>query len=102
MKLMLVIVHNDDAHDAMTALVGAGYRVTRLASTGALLGEGNSTLLCGLDESQVDSVIKLIGEVCRPREVDLQRGHPWFSNIQKVRMGGAVGFVVDVDRFFRL
>jgi uncharacterized protein YaaQ len=102
MKLLLAIVHNDDAHDAMEALVAAGHRVTRLASAGGLLGQGNTTLLCGLDEEQVVAVIALISQVCQARTVDLQRGHPLFSNIRQVRLGGAVGFVVDVERFFRL
>lgn len=102
MKLLMLVVHNDDAHAVMNAMIKAGHRVTRLASTGGMLGEGNTTVFCGLPEDRLDETIALVSEVCRPRDVDLQRGHPLFSEIRSVRMGGAVGFIVDIERFFRL
>jgi len=102
MKLLVLIVHNDDASEAMTALIKAGNRVTRLPSTGGLLGQGNTTLLCGLEDSKVDEAVIAISEVCKSRVVDLQRGHPLFANIRSVHVGGVVGFVLDVERSFRL
>jgi uncharacterized protein YaaQ len=102
MKLMLLIVHNDDASEATAALIKAGNRVTRLPSTGGLLGEGNTTLICGLEDGKVDEAVSAVSEVCRSRVVDLQRGHPLFANIRSVHVGGAVGFVLDVERWFRL
>lgn len=102
MKLLLAIVQNEDVSEAMAALIKAGHRVTKLSSTGGLLGQGSTTLLCGLDEDHVDEAISLISSCCRIRTADLHRGHPLFPSLGAVRMGGAVGFVLDVEKFFRL
>jgi len=102
MKLLMVIVQNEDAAAAMAALVNAGLRVTRLASTGGLLGRGSTTLISGLDEADVGRAVDALSEVCQAREVQVAHGHPLFSTAERIRMGGAVGFVVDVERFFKL
>ena len=37
MKMMIIIVRDNDADNVVTELVGQGYRVTRMASTGGFL-----------------------------------------------------------------
>jgi uncharacterized protein YaaQ len=60
MKLMMAILNKKDCEPVMQALVGADFRVTRVASTGGFLRQGNVTLLIGTDEEKVDSALEII------------------------------------------
>jgi len=68
MKLMIVIVRDTDDVDVLEALSRQNYRVTRVASTGGFLRHGNVTLMIGVEAGQVDTVIELLHQVCRPAE----------------------------------
>jgi len=60
MKLIIAILRDID-HDAVSqALTSAGFRVTLIASTGGFWRRGNTTLLIGCDDEQVDHAIELI------------------------------------------
>jgi uncharacterized protein YaaQ len=54
MKLAVFVVDNNRVDSTVDALVAQGFRVTRLASTGGFLRRGNTTLLVGLDETDLD------------------------------------------------
>lgn len=60
MKLVVAIVHNDDADDLLDGLVQAEYRATRLASTGGFLRQGNTTIIVGVPDTVVDEVINIV------------------------------------------
>jgi uncharacterized protein YaaQ len=62
MKMIIVIIKDSEADALTKAMTSAEYRVTRIASTGGFLRSGVATLLLGVNESQVDSAIKLIRE----------------------------------------
>jgi len=68
MKLIVAIVRDGDAGPVVERLVGEGYRVTRIASTGGFLRRGNVTLLIGAETGQVEGVISLLQESCSPPE----------------------------------
>ncbi len=60
MKMIIVII-KDHLREALTrALTDGQYRVTGIASTGGFMRSGVTTLLIGVDESQVDAAIELI------------------------------------------
>jgi uncharacterized protein YaaQ len=59
-KLIIAVVQNEDADGVVDALLEAEFRATRLASTGGFLRRGNTTLMIGADEDQVDAVLDLI------------------------------------------
>ena len=60
MKMIIVIVKDQDA-DALTQVLTEGaFRVTRVASTGGFLRSGVVTLLVGVDDSHVDQAIGLM------------------------------------------
>ena len=73
MKLMFIIVRDMDAENTIQALVAKGYRLTRVASTGGFLHRGNVTLMAGVDDHQVKSVIDLLKETCEPAEESQHR-----------------------------
>ncbi len=68
MKLLIVILQDGDAGAVMERLIGAGHRVTRIASTGGFLRRGNVTLLIGAEATEVDEMINLLRQICAPPE----------------------------------
>lgn len=102
MKLIYVIVRNVDSSQVMDVLNKQGFYVTKLASTGGFLREGNTTLMIGTEEEKVDDVINIVKKECGPRQqiVSNPVGPAEFSSMQvMVSVGGATIFVMDVDRF---
>lgn len=61
-KLIIAVVQNEDADAVVDALLEEEFRATRLASTGGFLRRGNTTLMIGADETQVDVVLDLISQ----------------------------------------
>lgn len=60
MKMIIIIVQDNDA-DALTRAFTAGnFRVTRVASTGGFMRSGVVTMLLGVEEPQVDAAIKVV------------------------------------------
>lgn len=66
MKMMIIIVKDNDADNVVTELVEQGYRVTRMSSTGGFLKRGNVTLLVGAATDKIDAVMDLLKRVCCP------------------------------------
>jgi uncharacterized protein YaaQ len=56
MKLVMAVLSSAYADEAVEALLQKGYRVTRMSSTGGLLRQGNTTLLIGAEDAQVEAV----------------------------------------------
>ena len=62
MKMIILIIKDNDADAITQTLTSAEYRVTRVASTGGFLRSGVVTLLLGVDDDRVDSAIRLVRE----------------------------------------
>ncbi len=60
MNMMLVILNDQDAESVLRELIEQEFRATRIASTGAFLRRGNTTLLIGLEEGKVDEALEII------------------------------------------
>jgi uncharacterized protein YaaQ len=60
MKMIIAIMKDADSDSAIQALTTAGYRVTRIASTGGFLKRGTGTLLIGVDDDKVDAAIDVM------------------------------------------
>lgn len=105
MKLIYVIVRNIDSGDVIHDLNKEGFYVTKLASTGGFLREGNTTLMIGTDEDKVDKVIELVKTICGPRKQIMSNpvvpGEYVAMNVV-VNVGGATIFVMDIDRFEKI
>jgi len=109
MKLVIAMVQDEDSLELIDSITEAGFRVTKLATTGGFLKSGNTTLLIGVDKEQVQSVIDVIEEVCKRRKQIVTTTSPITGNIDmfmsypiEVEVGGATVFVVDVDKYIRL
>ena len=55
--MVLAVLSNDDANTVQAALVADEFRVTRINTTGGFLRRGNVTLLVGVAEREVETVI---------------------------------------------
>lgn len=67
MKLVLSIVRDDDADKVINALVERGFSITRMASTGGFLREGNTTIMSGVEDDRVDEMLETIRANVTPR-----------------------------------
>jgi uncharacterized protein YaaQ len=109
MKLLLVIAQDADAGRLQQALVTAGFRATKLASTGGFLRDGNSTFIIGVNDEEVEQVKEVVRATCRERMRTVPV-HPPLGNIPEpflnqpidVVVGGAIIFVLNVEAFERL
>jgi len=108
-KLIMSIVNTDDARELVRALLRMGHRATIISTTGGFLREGNSTVLSGVEDDQVTSVLEIIRENCHTR---IQHVNPPLSAIgpggfhmptpMEVKEGGATVFVLDIEHFEKL
>ncbi len=108
-KLVVSIVHSDDADQLMTALRDGGFSSTRISTTGGFLREGNATVLVGTEEVNVNAVLEVIKRNCHtrtqyvnPLPPVMEPGELYMPNPVEVQVGGAVVFVLDVERMIRL
>ena len=108
-KLVMVIVSDTDADDLMAALVEHGVPATKVGSTGGFLRRGSVTIFSGVPEAQVDGVLDIVNEICPVRSelVPLQTlpfidDSAFATEPIEVRAGGAIIFVLNVERFQRI
>ena len=106
MKLVVAVVQDDDSAELIDRLVKGKFSTTKLASTGGFLKEGNTTLMVGVPNEQVEEVIGVIKEVCQSRRQVFSAPMPptgsagvFISYPIDVVVGGATIFVLDIDRF---
>jgi uncharacterized protein YaaQ len=109
MKLVVAIVHNEDAGVLVDALLEHDYRATRLHSSGGFLKQSNATVIVGVEDPQVDEVISIVRENCNartqvvnPMPPIMEPGEFFMPYPLEVEVGGATVFVVPVERFERL
>ena len=112
-KLCVVICSSTDADSLARELVARHFSTTKVASTGGFLRRGNVTILAGVTADRVDEVLTLVRETCHAR-MEFMPTHtlpfvgesgfePSFeTEAVEVRVGGAITFVLDVERFQRV
>lgn len=107
-KLVISIVHSDDADQLASALRDGGFSSTKISTTGGFLREGNATILVGTEEANVAKVMDVIKRSCHtrtqyvnPLPPVMEPGELYMPNPVEVQVGGAVIFVLDVERLVR-
>jgi uncharacterized protein YaaQ len=105
MKLIVAIVQDYDCDRLLRAITEAGFRATRIASTGGFLRTGNTTVIIGIADGDVERCVQLIRSSCQTRVQRVPDGlagdlAEWrAAGIAEVTIGGAVIFVTRVSRF---
>lgn len=108
MKLIIAIVQDQDAISLIDDLTEENYRVTKLASTGGFLKSGNTTLLTGVEDEDVDHVVSIIERNCKTREITTSLlnmtipGETYIPYPLEVKVGGATLFILDVEQHIRI
>lgn len=65
-KVILAIVSAETVTPLTNALVEKRYAVTQISSLGGFRRRGNTTLVIGVEEAQVEPALGLIRDTCRP------------------------------------
>ena len=110
MKMVLAIVEDEDVAGLLAAVKQRRLRATKISSTGGFLRSGNSTILMGVDDTQVSAVLDSIRTTCRtrtqpsspipsPREGIEPVVAPYPIDVQ---VGGANVFVWDIEQYVRV
>ena len=66
MKLIIVIIRDEESDEILQSLIQGEFRVTRIASTGGFLRRGMTTLMIGVEDEKVDEAIQLVRDTCVP------------------------------------
>lgn len=69
-KLIIAILRDSDSNAVLDALVSAGFRATRIASSGGFMRQGNTTLMIGVEAEKVDAAMTLIKSSCGSAPAD--------------------------------
>jgi len=108
-KLVVTVVHADDAGDLASRLSEGGFGVTRIKSVGGFLRRQNHTFLIGVTDHQLEEVLDIIRERCHKRTENVspvpplvEPGEVYLPYPLEVEVGGATVFVLHVDRFERM
>ncbi len=106
MKLVLTVIHDRDKNKITETLLRNGFQFTKIGSTGGFLREGNVTLLIGVESKDLDRLLEIIGDSCKTREQFVNVLPPdaapvgtFMPSPVKVLVGGAIVWVLDVERF---
>lgn len=108
MKLVLAIIHDEDAQKLITELNRNNFQVTKLASTGGFLRVGNTTVLIGCEAEKLDQVLQIIKDKCQTVKQMTVANQPYATTSEgyipypiEVTAGGATVFVLDVEGFHK-
>ena len=100
-KLVVAILHHDDAGPVLDALLQREFRSTRIDSSGGFLRKKNATLFIGVEEGDVDEVISIIRTSARARP-NVSADDGGRSGRRQVDLRPAVVFVIDLTGFTRV
>ena len=109
MKLMFIIVRQDNENDVINSLIKNNFQITKLATSGGFLKKGNTTLMSCINDDDVDNAIEIIKSECGERKtltmdmpINLPSSAMNYSTVPtKIEVGGATIIVTPVDKFLK-
>ena len=103
-QIVFVVVSERQADDLLQAMVKERFYFTKIDSSGMVFQEPNLCLLIGLNNSRLSTLLDLVKQYCQPFQeyvpvqFNVPSGMPPLSMIE-ARAGGALAYVLDVERF---
>ena len=103
-QLVFIVVSERQAGELLKALVQERFYFTKIDSSGMIFQEPTLCLLIGLNNLRRTALMDLVSQCCRPFEeyipvqFNAPAGFPPMSMIE-ARAGGALVYVLDVERF---
>lgn len=73
MKMLVVVLRDEDSEAVLEALVEGSFGVTQIASTGGFFRRGNTTLIIGTDDDRVEEAVEVIAGNTSPPDEPNQR-----------------------------
>lgn len=108
MKLIIAVIQDKDSHRLIDALSDKAFKTTKLSTTGGFLKEGNTTLMIGCEDEEVNQALDIIKNKSSHREQMVAPISPMGGNADSyiprpinIEVGGATVFVLPVDNFFQ-
>ena len=108
-KLVVAVVHNEDAQALIDVLLKREHRATWIHSSGGFLKQSNATVLVGIEDDRVEEIVGLVRDTCHTRKQTvtpippiMEPGEFFLPYPLEVEVGGAVIFVLPVERFERI
>ncbi|MBY7141586.1 cyclic-di-AMP receptor [Virgibacillus sp. NKC19-3] len=108
MKLIIAVIQDKDSNRLTDALGEEKFQITKLATTGGFLKEGNTTLMIGCSDDYVDEALDVIRDNCSHREQMVAPISPMGGNADsyiprpvKVEVGGATVFILPIESFYQ-
>ena len=109
MRLVIVIVQDVDASSLSDSLTSEKFGVTRINTAGGFLREGNASFLIGVEEKRLGALMGIIRRCCvtrtqyvNPLPPIMEPGEFLMPYPVEVQVGGAIVFVLNVDRYEKL
>ncbi len=104
MQAMIAIVQSEDAEAAIDRLKPLDLpHISRIASSGGFLRQGNAALWIGVPPGRMGQVMEVLKDTCQrrttyvPAQLEVAQLASAFP--VEVEIGGATVFVCDVERF---
>ncbi|MFG6120989.1 MULTISPECIES: cyclic-di-AMP receptor [Thalassobacillus] len=108
MKMIIAVIQDKDSSRLTDALAERNFQSTKLATTGGFLKAGNTTLMIGCNDENVDEALEIIKDNCSQREQMVAPISPMGGNADsyipkpvKVEVGGATVFILPVESYFQ-
>ncbi len=107
MKMMYIIVRQDNESDVVSALIKENFMITKLSTSGGFLRKGNTTLLSCVQDNEVNKAIDIIkGECGKSQKIQVEMPINLPSTAinyttvpTTIEVGGATIIVTDVFKF---
>jgi uncharacterized protein YaaQ len=101
-KMVMAVVPREQADRTLDALVAARFTATYGESHGGVLRQAQDTLFIAVDETELDPVLTIIRENCRPKPQNSTSATQSLYSLGPVpvtaELGGAVVFVWTIDQ----
>lgn len=94
MKMLIAIVQDKFIDDLIDRFLDEGIYVTKLASSGGFFKSGNTTLLLGCEEKELEKIDSIFKEITKTEEHQHEGG--------KIQISGATVFIIDVEKSMRI
>lgn len=110
MKLAIVIVQKEDSKKLEDILISEKYQLTRFDSLGGFLKKKNSTFFVGVEDEKLEKLLDLIRKTCKARKEIITSalpstpglGETLITDGTKIQIGGAIVFIVEVEKFVKV
>lgn len=94
MKMIIAIVQDKFIDELIDTFLDEDIHVTKVSSSGGFFKSGNSTLMIGAEDNELDKIDSIFRKVTKTEAVKTEKG--------EFEISGATIFVIDVEKSMRI